>query len=248
MQTWLLRPSLSLPVINAWLNAVVCFISPENLIFASVMHNHLKGIKNVLQILGLLKMGRAKLSDWQGLVKVWYFNVSLEPINTFTLSSHSTQQCFETIWLSYIGQPMWILLNRSVHHPANRTYDLSCIQLISTLDITSFREAGTKINEIVGIVWSKSSNTELKHWLKVDWEESANVGWVCIWPHIDEELDNRKHVYHSIDSILVGHVHEAPYVGTDASSFPVYRCRTNLQKDAHRLCFIFKCCLLSPTG
>jgi DNA mismatch repair protein MSH5 len=44
------------------------------------MHNHLKGIKNVPRMLGLLKMGRAKLSDWQGLVKVSCFQVSLEPI------------------------------------------------------------------------------------------------------------------------------------------------------------------------
>ena len=80
MRTWLLRPSLSLPVINARLNAVACFLSPENLVPASVMHTHLKGIRNVPRILGLLKTGRAKLSDWQGLVKVSCFNVSLEPI------------------------------------------------------------------------------------------------------------------------------------------------------------------------
>ncbi|KAF8240506.1 hypothetical protein L208DRAFT_1420391 [Tricholoma matsutake] len=126
MQTWLLRPSLSLP----------------NLIFASVMHNHLKGIKNVLQILGLLKMGRAKLSDWQGLVKFTFHSAML--------------------------RDNLIELHRATNVDIVK-------QLISTLDITSFREAGTKINEIV------------------DWEESANVGW---------ELDNRKHVYHSIDSIL----------------------------------------------
>jgi DNA mismatch repair protein MSH5 len=26
---------------------------------------------------------------------------------------------------------------------------------------------------------------------------------VCVRPNIDEELDNRKHVYHGIDSVLV---------------------------------------------
>jgi len=39
--------------------------------------------------------------------------------------------------------------------------------------------------------------------VKIDWEESTNAGRVCIRPHIDEELDNRKHVYHGIDSVLV---------------------------------------------
>jgi DNA mismatch repair protein MSH5 len=34
------------------------------------MHSHLKGIKNVPRILGIMRTGRAKVSDWQGLVKV----------------------------------------------------------------------------------------------------------------------------------------------------------------------------------
>lgn len=80
MRTWLLRPSLSLPVINARLDAVACFLRSENLVPSSVMHSHLKGIKNVPRMLGLLKTGKAKLSDWQGLVKVSCFKVSFEPI------------------------------------------------------------------------------------------------------------------------------------------------------------------------
>jgi DNA mismatch repair protein MSH5 len=76
MRTWLLRPSLSLIVINARLDAVACFVSPENLETSIVMHSHLNGIKNVPRMLGLLKTGRAKLSDWQGLVKVLYFKVA----------------------------------------------------------------------------------------------------------------------------------------------------------------------------
>ena len=96
MRTWLLRPSLSLPVINARLNAVACFLNPENLVPASVMHNHLKGIKNVPRILGLLKTGKAKLSDWQGLVKVSYFSVFWNLTNPFASSSPFTRQCFET--------------------------------------------------------------------------------------------------------------------------------------------------------
>jgi DNA mismatch repair protein MSH5 len=43
---------------------------PENLVTADVMHSHLKGIKNVPRILGIMKSGKAKVSDWQGLLKV----------------------------------------------------------------------------------------------------------------------------------------------------------------------------------
>jgi DNA mismatch repair protein MSH5 len=39
------------------------------------MHNHLKGLKNVPRLLGLMKDGRAKLSDWQGLVKVKFLPI-----------------------------------------------------------------------------------------------------------------------------------------------------------------------------
>lgn len=70
LRTWLLRPSLSISVICARQDAVVCFLRSENLVVSNTMHNHLKGLKNVPRILGLMKDGRAKLSDWQGLVKV----------------------------------------------------------------------------------------------------------------------------------------------------------------------------------
>ncbi|KAG6331359.1 hypothetical protein ID866_7726 [Astraeus odoratus] len=38
---------------------------------------------------------------------------------------------------------------------------------------------------------------------RIDWEESAEVHRVCIRSHIDRDLDNRKHVYRGIDSVLV---------------------------------------------
>lgn len=70
MREWLLRPSLSLEVIAARHNAVACFIRPDNLTIASSMHNHLNGMKNVPKMINVLKAGNAKLSDWQGVVKV----------------------------------------------------------------------------------------------------------------------------------------------------------------------------------
>ncbi|KAF5315435.1 hypothetical protein D9619_007366 [Psilocybe cf. subviscida] len=57
-------------------------------------------------------------------------------------------------------------------------------KLIDVLDISAFKEIGSKINDMI------------------DWEESALNGRECVRPNIDEDLDNRKHVYHGIDSLL----------------------------------------------
>jgi len=38
---------------------------------------------------------------------------------------------------------------------------------------------------------------------QIDWEESTLLQRVCVRPHIDEELDNRKHIYNGIDAVLV---------------------------------------------
>jgi DNA mismatch repair protein MSH5 len=40
--------------------------------------------------------------------------------------------------------------------------------------------------------------------LQIDWDESAAANRVCIRPHINQELDNRKNIYHGIDTVLVG--------------------------------------------
>ncbi|KAG6891656.1 hypothetical protein C0992_012705 [Termitomyces sp. T32_za158] len=71
LRTWLLRPSLCLDVINRRHDAIECFLQPENLVSVGVLHTHLKGIKNVPRMLNALKSGKAKVSDWQGLVKVF---------------------------------------------------------------------------------------------------------------------------------------------------------------------------------
>jgi DNA mismatch repair protein MSH5 len=70
LRTWLLRPSLSLTVISTRHDAVECFLRTENIGSANAMHGHLKGIKNVPKILAILKSGKGKLSDWQGVVRV----------------------------------------------------------------------------------------------------------------------------------------------------------------------------------
>ncbi|KAJ6605673.1 DNA mismatch repair protein MutS [Mycena sp. CBHHK59/15] len=151
LRTWFLRPSLSLSVIKARQDAVACFVAPENLVPAYSMHGHLKGIKNVPRILEIMRSGKAKMSDWQGLVKFTFHSAMLRD-------------------------------NLTQLHQANGVEIVE--KLIAALDIANFRDVGNRINEII------------------DWEESANAGRVCVRPHVDEELDNRKHVYHGIDSVL----------------------------------------------
>ncbi|KAG6837182.1 hypothetical protein H0H93_013409 [Arthromyces matolae] len=131
LRNWLLRPSLSLDVISKRHDAIGCFIRPENLTSMGAMHSHLKGIKNIPRIMKLLKMGRAKVSDWQGLVKF-------------------------------------------------------------TFHATMLGETATELH----------ASSKIEILIKIDWEESVISGRASIRPHIDEELDNRKHVYNGIDSVL----------------------------------------------
>ncbi|KAJ7069760.1 DNA mismatch repair protein MutS [Mycena amicta] len=151
LRTWLLRPSLSFAIITARHDAVECFMSSENLVTASTMQGHLKGIKNVPRILEVMRSGKAKTSDWQGLVKFIFHSAMLRE-------------------------------NLSELHLSGGVEIVK--KLVAALDVASFREVGNRINEII------------------DWEESSHAGRVCIRPNIDEELDNRKHIYHGIDSVL----------------------------------------------
>ncbi|KAI0688883.1 DNA mismatch repair protein MutS [Earliella scabrosa] len=77
MREWFLRPSMSLDVINARHDAVQCFTRPDNLTTQNAMHGHLKGTKNVPKVLLAMRSGRAKVSDWQGLVKFAYHGLLL---------------------------------------------------------------------------------------------------------------------------------------------------------------------------
>ena len=70
LREWLLRPSLSLPVIAARHSAVACFVNPDNIGTAEDIQGHLSGIKNTPRVLKMLKSGRGKVKDWQGLVEV----------------------------------------------------------------------------------------------------------------------------------------------------------------------------------
>ncbi|KAF8349474.1 DNA mismatch repair protein MutS [Amanita rubescens] len=151
MRTWLLRPLLSLPVIKERHDAVECFTRPENQVPSNSIHAHLKGVKNLPRILSTMKSGRAKLSDWQALVK-------------FTFHSAMIRETLPEF---------------------HRAADVRIIQeLVSVLDIQRFKDVGTQVPK------------------QIDWEESVNTGRVCVRQNIDEELDNKKHIYYGIDSVL----------------------------------------------
>uniref|UniRef100_A0A8H7Y3V9 DNA mismatch repair proteins mutS family domain-containing protein n=1 Tax=Psilocybe cubensis TaxID=181762 RepID=A0A8H7Y3V9_PSICU len=151
LRGWLLRPSLSPSEISSRHDAVECFVRPENVAVANVMHKHLKGIKNMPRIMSLMKDGKARLMDWQGLVKFTF---------SVTMLRDSLSELYSPDHVEIIKK------------------------LVAALDIPTFKEIGIKINEII------------------DWEESANHDRVCVRPHIDEDLDNRKFTYHGIDSVL----------------------------------------------
>ncbi|EKM51809.1 uncharacterized protein PHACADRAFT_262157 [Phanerochaete carnosa HHB-10118-sp] len=151
LRQWLLRPSLSRDVIVARHDAVACFIRPENATTIESMHVHMKGIKNVPKILAVIKSGRAKVSDWQSLVKFAFHSVMLHE----ALSE-----------LDYSGRVEIVR------------------KLCKVLDVAGIRYVGNVVNETI------------------DWEESRNAARVCVRPHIDEDLDKLKHIYHGIDTVL----------------------------------------------
>ncbi|OSD07423.1 hypothetical protein PYCCODRAFT_1463684 [Trametes coccinea BRFM310] len=148
MREWFLRPSMSLPVIQGRHDAVECFVRPDNITTATSMHGHLQGTKNIPRVLTVMKAGKAKVSDWQGLVKFAF---------------HA-------------------LLLRDALAELNHAGGVEI--LLDALDVASFREIGNAVNETI------------------DWEESTNAGRVCVKSHVDEELDNLKHIYHGIDAVL----------------------------------------------
>ncbi|KZT11913.1 uncharacterized protein LAESUDRAFT_670086 [Laetiporus sulphureus 93-53] len=151
MREWLTRPSLSLSVISARHDAVECFLRPDNLGTATLIHTHLKGIKNIPRILAVMQAGRAKVSDWQGLVKFTYHALMIRDALVGLNSGGSAD-----------------VVKR----------------LVDIMDAGSFKTIGTAINDVI------------------DWEESANTGRVCVKPHVDEELDDLKRIYHGIDTVL----------------------------------------------
>lgn len=104
LRQWLLRPSMSVPVINARHDAVACFVRPDNIRTADTMHSHLKGIRNLPKILAAMKCGKARLSDWQGLVKVRKHVFMTRHATIWSYSLRSIPSCYVTRFPSSIMQ------------------------------------------------------------------------------------------------------------------------------------------------
>ncbi|PIL22345.1 hypothetical protein GSI_15033 [Ganoderma sinense ZZ0214-1] len=151
MREWFLRPSISLEVINARHDAVACFLRPDNTSTKNAMQGHLNGTKNVPRVFGAIRTGKAKVSDWQALVKFAFHALLLRD----ALSELKGAGGIEIV-----------------------------CKLLKALDVSSFCQLGNAVNEII------------------DWEESAIANRVCVRPRVDEELDNLKHIYNGIDSVL----------------------------------------------
>jgi hypothetical protein len=72
------------------------------------------------------------------------------------------------------------------------------------LDIPKFKRLGTSVNDTV-----RAMSYWAELWIltfvysQIDWEESISSARICVRPHVDEELDEMKRVYHGIDSVLV---------------------------------------------
>ncbi|KAI6042638.1 DNA mismatch repair protein MutS, partial [Pisolithus marmoratus] len=88
----------------------------------------------------------------------------------------------------------WQALVKFTYHSSllcdalSELYHCENVEIVKTLtcvvNLHSLKEIGNAINKTI------------------DWEESAEMERICIRPHIDEELDNRKHAYCGIDSVL----------------------------------------------
>lgn len=89
MREWFLRPSMSLEVINARHDAVACFLRPDNTSTKNAMQGHLNGTKNVPRIFEAIRTGKAKVSEWQALVKVITLDTPLPNNDPFHAPSSS---------------------------------------------------------------------------------------------------------------------------------------------------------------
>ncbi|EIN12874.1 hypothetical protein PUNSTDRAFT_111245 [Punctularia strigosozonata HHB-11173 SS5] len=88
-------------------------------------------------------------------------------------------------WQGLVKFAFHAVMLHDVIQELNQARQVLIIQkLHEVLDVAAFRVIGETIN-----------NT-------IDWEESDEAKRVCIRPQVDEELDNLKHIYHGIDSVL----------------------------------------------
>ena len=139
-----------MPIIKARHDAVGCFIRSENIATAAQLHNHLKGIKNMSRIMNLLRDGKGRVSEWQGLVKVRAPSIHnrLQNSSPRQFTFHATMLRDSLSELHQASQVDVIskVLSSHIFFPISI---LTQLELIGVLDIARFKEIGVKVNGIV---------------------------------------------------------------------------------------------------
>ncbi|KAI0697886.1 DNA mismatch repair protein MutS [Cytidiella melzeri] len=98
------------------------------------------------------------------------------------LSSGKAKTCD---WLSLVKFAFHsVMLRDALSELSNAGHVEVVKKLSAALDVASFKEVGNAVNRVI------------------DWEESSTANRVCVRPHVDEDLDQWKHIYHGIDTVL----------------------------------------------
>ena len=75
LHTWLLRPLISIPRIKERHDAVEAFSATEHAQLRKLVKKELKGVKNPVKFLHMIKSGRASYCHWKDLVDVSYHSL-----------------------------------------------------------------------------------------------------------------------------------------------------------------------------
>ncbi|KAG8716968.1 MutS protein msh5 [Ceratobasidium sp. 394] len=78
LRRWCLRPSLSIPVIEARHAAVECFNLPDNVAVSNALTSNLRALCQVPKAMALLRTGRGKLPEWRAIANFSYRIVTLK--------------------------------------------------------------------------------------------------------------------------------------------------------------------------
>ncbi|KAF8608257.1 hypothetical protein BDV93DRAFT_486860 [Ceratobasidium sp. AG-I] len=77
LRRWCLRPSLSIPTINARHAAIECLSHPDNITVSNSLRSNMRGLCQVPKAMALLRTGRGRLSEWRGIAKFAYHVILL---------------------------------------------------------------------------------------------------------------------------------------------------------------------------
>ncbi|KAG9117287.1 MutS protein msh5 [Ceratobasidium sp. 392] len=72
LRRWCLRPSLSIPTIEARHAAIECFNLPDNVAIANALSSNLRALCGVPKAMALLRTGRGRLSEWRAIANFSY--------------------------------------------------------------------------------------------------------------------------------------------------------------------------------